>query len=195
MHLILALAVLWLALSGFWSAWFLTLGAASCALAWWLARRLGVGGWRADAAGRRLKPLALVAYWAWLLGEIGKANFDVMRRIWHPAMPLSPTVFHLPAAGMSDLAQVTYANSITLTPGTIAINLTDDEIEVHALSADARDELLGGEMRRRVERIETMPANTVTPATVTPAMQKSNAAQQDHAAQNDNAATTTPAQS
>ncbi len=118
---------------------------------------LGVGGWRADAAGRRLKPLALAGYWAWLLWEIGKANFDVMRRIWDPAMPLSPTVFRVPAAGMSDLAQVTYANSITLTPGTIAINLSDDAIEVHALSSDSRAQLLGGEMRRRVERIEQSP--------------------------------------
>lgn len=154
MHLLLVLAVLWIALSGFWTAWLLILGVASSLLAWWIARRLGVGGWRADAAGRRLKPLALAGYWAWLLWEIGKANFDVMRRIWDPAMPLSPTVFRVPAAGMSDLAQVTYANSITLTPGTIAINLSDDAIEVHALSSDSRAQLLGGEMRRRVERIE-----------------------------------------
>lgn len=154
MPLLLALAVLWIGLSGFWTAWLLTLGVVSCLLTLWVARRMGVGGWRADAAGRRLRPLALAAYWCWLLWEIAKASFDVMRRILDPAMPLSPTVFRVPTAGMSDLAQVTYANSITLTPGTIAINLGDDEIEVHALSADSRDQLLGGEMRRRVEQVE-----------------------------------------
>lgn len=154
MPLFLALAVLWICLSGFWTTWLLSLGAVSCLLAWWVARRLGVGVWRGEAAGRRLRPLALAGYWGWLLLEIGKANLDVMRRILDPAMPLSPTVFRVPTAGMSDLAQVTYANSITLTPGTIAINLGDDEIEVHALSADSRDQLLGGEMRRRVEQVE-----------------------------------------
>jgi len=154
MYLFLALAVLWIALSGFWSAWLLSLGVASCLLALWVARRMAVGGWRADAAGRRLRPLALAGYWCWLLWEIGKSGVDVMRRILHPSLPLSPTVFRVPTAGMSDLAQVTYANSITLTPGTIAINLGDDEIEVHALSAESREQLQGGEMRRRVERIE-----------------------------------------
>jgi len=168
MHLALVLAVLWLALSGLLTAWLLSLGAASCALAWWVARRMAVGGWRADAAGRRLKPLALAGYWAWLLWEIGKANFDVMRRIWHPAMPLSPTVFRVSTAGMSDLAQVTYANSITLTPGTIAINLSDDAIEVHALSADSKTQLQDGEMRRRVEQVEQpAPSAQATQATHT----------------------------
>jgi len=182
MPLLLALALLWICLSGFWTAWLLVLGVASCLVVLWIAKRIGVGEWRREAAGRRLRPLALLAYWAWLLWEIGKANFDVMRRIWHPAMPLSPTVFHLPAGGMSDLAQVTYANSITLTPGTIAINLTDDAIEVHALSADARDELLGGEMRRRVERIETTAGKSVTPTTPSPTPTNDNAAQVDNAA-------------
>jgi len=146
----------------------LSLGVLSCALAWRVSRRLAVGGWRADADGRRLRPLALLGYWAWLAWQIAKASFDVMRRIWHPAIPLSPTVFRVPVGAMSDLAQVTYANSITLTPGTVAINLSDDTIEVHALSAESRDELLGGEMRRRVERIETMPEKSATQATPSP---------------------------
>jgi len=195
MPLLLALALLWICLSGFWTAWLLVLGVASCLVVLWIAKRIGVGEWRREAAGRRLRPLALARYWAWLLWEIGKANFDVMRRIWHPAMPLSPTVFRVPAGGMSDLAQVTYANSITLTPGTIAINLSDDAIEVHALSADARDELLGGEMRRRVERIETTAGKSVTPTTPSPTPTtpspmptNTNAAQNANTAQVDDAA-------
>ena len=56
----------------------------------------------------------------------------------------------LPLAQKSDLAKVIYANAITLTPGTVSVQLDDDTITVHALSKEAADALKTGDMASRV---------------------------------------------
>ena len=53
----------------------------------------------------------------------------------------------------SDLGKVIYANSITLTPGTISVEVANDEILVHALSKGGAEDLLTGKMDRRVTRM------------------------------------------
>jgi len=79
-----------------------------------------------------------------------RSNIDVARRILSPGVPISPKLIEVPASQRTDLGKVIYANSITLTPGTISIRIRDGMILVHALSEEAADELLQGEMDRRV---------------------------------------------
>jgi multicomponent Na+:H+ antiporter subunit E len=57
-----------------------------------------------------------------------------------------------PARDLPDLLQVVYANAITLTPGTLSLDVDDDRIEVHSLEQAGIDELRDGEMLRQVRR-------------------------------------------
>ncbi|MDH3228333.1 MAG: Na+/H+ antiporter subunit E, partial [Alphaproteobacteria bacterium] len=85
---------------------------------------------------------------------IVKANIDVAKRVWSPSLPISPTLFLLPTSQPGALGQVIYANSITLTPGTVSVSLEDGKILVHAIAKEVGDDLATGEMDRRVTRLE-----------------------------------------
>ena len=148
----MVLAALWFALSGHTSTLMLSLGAASCLLVLWLSVRMRlVGG---DKTGTSIKPIAFVTYCVWLLGEIVKANLDVSKRILTPGPSFDPVIITVKADQVSEVGRVINANSITLTPGTLAIEVGEQDIEVHALSAAAADDLAAGEIGRRVCLIE-----------------------------------------
>ncbi len=96
----------------------------------------------------------MLAYVPWLILEVIKSNIDVAKRIWQPTMPISPTIVTVKASQKTALGLVIHANSITLTPGTLSIDVEPGLIEVHALSADSIPDLESGEMDRRVARLE-----------------------------------------
>ena len=83
-----------------------------------------------------------------------KANLDVARRVMQREPDISPVLLDIPMEQMSEVGQVTYANSITLTPGTVAVVLDPGVITVHALTQAAADDLAAGEMGRRVGALE-----------------------------------------
>ena len=113
---------------------------------------------RADLIDRETHPVLLkpsiLLYWLWLAREIIKSNLDVARRILTPGLPISPNVFKVRTTQQSDLGRVTYANSITLVPGTVAMDVDEDVITVHALTQEAAADLKRGEMNRRVCDVE-----------------------------------------
>ena len=86
--------------------------------------------------------------------EIIKSNIDVTLRILDPKLRISPNVIRVRATQRSDLGRVTYANSITLVPGTVAMSVEADEITVHALTWDVAADLQRGEMDRRITAME-----------------------------------------
>lgn len=149
--LALVLFALWLLLSGHYVPLLIGLGALSVLLVVTIALRMDV----VDREGHpiHLSPKALL-YWPWLAWEIVKANLDVARRILDPRLPISPIVIRLKASQKSDLGRVIYANSITLTPGTVSIDIDGEHIEVHALTREAAQALRTGDMDRRVTRFE-----------------------------------------
>ena len=113
---------------------------------------------RMDVIDREAVPLHItfgaLLYWPWLLWEIVKANLDVTKRVLGFA-PISPTMVRIKATQKTDLGLVTFANSITLTPGTISIDVEQDGyILVHALSHDGAKGVSDGEMDRRVTALE-----------------------------------------
>jgi multicomponent Na+:H+ antiporter subunit E len=89
-----------------------------------------------------------------LLLAIFRSNIDVALRILNPRLPISPTLIRTRASQKHALGKVIYANSITLTPGTVSVEVEDDLILVHALSRKSAGELQEGEMDRRVTAIE-----------------------------------------
>ncbi|MCB2055678.1 MAG: Na+/H+ antiporter subunit E [Geminicoccaceae bacterium] len=148
-----ALSVLWILLSGYLDhALLLYLGAVSVVLC-------VVISWRMGLLDREGHPVELVfrglLYWPWLGKEIVLANIDVAKAIigWGGAAP-DPTMFDVRASQKTAVGLVTYANSITLTPGTVTVAAEGDRLTIHALTSGAVEGLAGGEMDRRVRWFE-----------------------------------------
>jgi len=111
-----------------------------------------------DVVDGESQPLDLTftipVYWLWLIKEVVVANVAVARCVWQGASSISPSIIKVKANQKTDLGIVIYANSITLTPGTVSIDLEGNEITVHALTKESAADLLTGEMDRRVCRVE-----------------------------------------
>ena len=147
----LFLFALWVLLSGHYTPLMLLFGVLSTLFVVFLATR-------ADLIDRETQPvlikLSVLFYWVWLGREIIKSNIDVTRRILSPGLPISPTVFTVRAGQKTELGRVTYANSITLVPGTVTMDVDKDVFTVHALTREAAADLKRGEMNRRVCNVE-----------------------------------------
>jgi multicomponent Na+:H+ antiporter subunit E len=148
----LLLAALWVGLSGFFDVIHLTFGAVSVTLVSLLSHRHLTGGGSVAVGMARLLRLAL--YIPWLLWQIALANLDVMLRIFG-LKAIDPCVIRFTPELVSDFGRATLANSITLTPGTVTVDITDEgEFIVHALNREAADEVLSRVMETKVRRIE-----------------------------------------
>ncbi len=145
------LMAFWLAMSGHYTPFLLSVGVGCVLLCVWIAYRMHV----ADEEGQ---PIHLYSsaprYWAWLWVEIFKSAIDVSRRIWHPSLPISPTMTRVRASQKTDVGLATYANSITLTPGTITTGVEDKILTVYALTREGADDVQSGEMDRKVSEFE-----------------------------------------
>jgi len=152
-RLVITMAATWLLLSGYFKAQLLIEGALSVALVIWLARRMGVLTHRGQPIYFRF--FHIFKYWGWLAKQILISNIDVTRRILARDMPIRPTLRRVRATPDTDMGRAIYANSITLTPGTTAINFTlDEHILVHALHEDSLKELEAGEMADHIRDVE-----------------------------------------
>ena len=100
------------------------------------------------------KPLKLVEYLCWLIGQIIMANIEVAKIILHPKLPISPSMKTIKITQQTDLGRTIYANSITLTPGTVAVLVEDETILVHSLTEQTYQDLAKNEMDARVTRLE-----------------------------------------
>ena len=101
-----------------------------------------------------LIPWRIIAYWSWLIKEIMLSTWAVSKMILSPKSRISPKVVWLPADDMSDIQKVIYANSITLTPGTLTIEVENSRLEIHTLRGDMLDPLERGDMADRVRKLE-----------------------------------------
>ena len=149
--LVTVLVVFWLLWSGHYTGLLISLGAASVILVVWICHRMDV----VDHEGQPLAlRLTVLTYWLWLAGEIVKSSIDVAKRVLFPSEGITPIVARLEASQKTLVGRVTYANSITLTPGTVTIDINDKELNVHALTLDGISELGKGEMDHRVAAVE-----------------------------------------
>jgi multicomponent Na+:H+ antiporter subunit E len=128
---VLALSVFWFSLSGETSPLFLFLFLVSLLVTLWLSARLEVID--RDASPYHRIP-NLVLYLPWLGVEVVKSNVAVLRAVVSPGR-ISPGFLRVPSGCKSDLARTVFANSITLTPGTVTVDIEDGVFVVHALEA------------------------------------------------------------
>lgn len=153
--LIVLLAVVWLAWSGHFEPLLLSFGVGSVLLTVWVSWRLQVVGDEGQPLSWGTRPLT---YGPWLIGAIITANIDVLQRILG-FKPVEPTWTIVPAKQKSNLGRVVFANSITLTPGTVSVDIYERDqahyILVNAISPDGAADLdNGGEMGERCQRLE-----------------------------------------
>ena len=150
-YLSLFLAAFWLLISDYNTILILSLGVASIAFVLFIAHRM-------DVVDHESQPLHLTTklpgFYAWLIKEIICANILVVKHIWLGNRRISPTLTTIKASQKTDMGKVIYANSITLTPGTVSVSLDDDKITVHALLHKSIKDLEAGEMDRRVTELE-----------------------------------------
>ena len=147
--LLLALLLSWLLWSGIYKPLLLWLGFFSCLLSVWLAQRMGF--FYHTLPLRML--LRLPAYWWWLLREVIYSSLQVARLILSPSLPISPTMVELTTTEASDVGKVILGNSITLSPGTVTIDMHEDRLLVHCLTRESALALLEQEAQRRTTKL------------------------------------------
>lgn len=145
------LFVFWLVLSGHYTVLITTFGVLTVLLTLYMARRMYI----IDEEGH---PIQLVFramfYWPWLAVEIAKSAISVSRLIIDPKLPITPTMKTVKPSQRSALGVNNYANSITLTPGTISVDVNRHEILVHAIQREGAEDVEAGEMDRRATAFE-----------------------------------------
>ncbi len=147
----LTLAVFWLSNSGHYTVLISSLGAIAIGIVVYIAHRM-------DVIDHESQPLHLThkmpVYYLWLIKEIVLSNITVVKHIWLGNKTISPTFATITASQKTEIGRVIYANSITLTPGTVTVDLEGDKLLVHALLEDSIKELEAGEMDKRVTQLE-----------------------------------------
>lgn len=150
------LFALWLMMSGIYKPLIVSFGLVSSIGVALIVRRMDqVDGSRLELS---LSPLRFLAYFGWLLVEIVKANWAVTRIILARRPRTHQHMFFVPASQRTNLGQVVFANSITLTPGTITVETEPGRFLVHALDFGPQVPGELAEMDRRVAACETSGA-------------------------------------
>lgn len=137
----------WVLWSGQFTPLLLALGVFSCLLTTYLTRRMGYFDKEVFALRFGVR---LFSYWAWLAKEVLRSSIDVARVVVNPRLPISPQIIEIKATANHPVDQAILGNSITLTPGTLAFDVHRGRIQVHCLTIAGADDLMSGEMDRRV---------------------------------------------
>ena len=143
---------IWILLSGKFDAFHLTLGLISCAIVSYLSSDLLFPS--LEIRGFWGQCFRFARYIPWLMLQIMKANLHVLYLTFHPRMAelIDPKIVRFRSRLESDLALVTFANSITLTPGTITVDVsTHGDFRVHAID-EASGDPLPVEMEERIAK-------------------------------------------
>ena len=150
---------LWLVLSGEFYPEFIVAGAVASASVVLMAGHLVH-----PAAAEHYQPLPrsfrwlaatilrFLAYLVWLTKEIAIANMQVTYQVLHPSLPISPRLMRFRTALRMEPSLLLFAHSITLTPGTITVNLDGDEFIIHALSHASVQAVEEGRMQQKIAR-------------------------------------------
>ncbi len=136
--LFVILGLLWLGLSGlYYKPLIVGFGVFSCVLCVWIMSRLGL--LSGEGPIKDFRPVAALRYLFWLTVEIGKADWAVTRAILSPELPRRQRLISVPCLQSTDLGRTLFANSITITPGTVTVETEGGEFIVHALTDEAAD--------------------------------------------------------
>jgi len=147
--LFIILLIVWLLMSGHYTFLITTLGVLSCIFCVYLAKRAKL----IDDEGLPLIFFPrLTNYLLWLFREIVNSNISTAKAII--TGKINPEIFTVKVSQISEVGKVTYANSITLTPGTVTTQINKNTFEIHALNSDFGDDVRSGQMDKKVKWLE-----------------------------------------
>lgn len=160
--LFVILAVFWFLLSGRVGVQYFLFMVATVGIVIWMNPERPFRGVEESFEGvgisGRLKAVKYVLWYvAWLTWNVVKANIEVAKLILHPRLPIRPELLVFDTTLEHDLAKVLVANSITLTPGTVTIDLKDDRYLVHALIPESAAAVTGGFLQNTIAPIFAEP--------------------------------------
>ncbi|MBW2039816.1 MAG: Na+/H+ antiporter subunit E [Deltaproteobacteria bacterium] len=143
------LFVFWIFISGHLDWWHLSWGVLCCALVAYISHDFLFKDIRSK--GKIKETINFIKYIPWLLYQIIRANIYIAYLALHPRMPklIDPHIIRFKTKLKKDLSLVTFANSITLTPGTITVLIKDGYFYVHAIDRTVA-EALPGKMEDRI---------------------------------------------
>ena len=147
----IALFFFWIILSGQLDAFHLTLGVIASLVTAFFSHDMMFQETSLSLGTRIRHSYRFCLYLIWLSGQILVANIYVLRLVFHPRLKevLDPQFVTFKTSLTDDFAKFVFANSITLTPGTVTVRITGDEFIVHAISAKIAQSL-PGDMERRI---------------------------------------------
>ncbi len=145
--LLCVFAIAWLLWSGIYKPMVLGLGAFSCVVAVVFASRMGFFAQSSELLSmiRRLP-----RYWLWLGGEILVSSWKVARIVLNPSLKVEPTMVEIKASDLEEMGQTILGNSITLSPGTVTIDIDEGELLVHCLKEEDARALQQGDLINRI---------------------------------------------
>jgi len=149
----ITLLVLWLLMSGIYEPMLIGFGVVSVVLVLIVTKRMDAQD--DDQIEIRLSPIRFARYLLWLMMEIARANWAVTKIVLSRKMPIRQHLFAVPYTQKTDVGQVIFANSITLTPGTITVETEGGHFLVHAVAYSAEDPAALADMCARVTETET----------------------------------------
>lgn len=152
---VVMLLALWLILSGHWDPFHIGMGVAAVAFVVWINRPVRAVPLGADGefSRRPIRLLRLIAYLPWLFWQMFTSGIYVAYLALHPRVPISPLLLRFRSFEPGVPAQVVLGNSITLTPGTLTLEIEGQVLTVHALTERTADDFLHGSMPRRVAHL------------------------------------------
>ena len=143
----------WVIFSGVFDAFHLGLGLISCGIVTWLSSNFLFHNKGKGLAARLAEALRFVGYALWLLWQVVQANIHVLKLAFAPDnREIRPRLVRFRTSLKSEFARYVFANSITLTPGTVTLDVDGDEFVVHAISKHVAEDL-PGEMEKRVAAV------------------------------------------
>jgi len=144
------LSTFWLLLSGYIQPLLLGFGTVSVIVVLFVLKRMDDVDQEKQEIGTGLR---LMQYFPWLIWQVITSSLQVTKLIWGPTDKLSPSVATIKVDNVPPKRRALYANSITLTPGTLSVDLVGDEITVHALQKSSIDELEQKAMENKITQI------------------------------------------
>ena len=149
--LALLLFAFWLLLSGHYTPFLIGSGAVSCLVVVWVTKRKQ----NLDEESVPIEAFrGAVTYFPWLVYEVWKASLAVARIVLQPKMAISPVMTVVDCRTKTAVGLATYANSITLTPGTVTAGQRGKRLVVYALVAAGADDVETGAMEDVVLKFE-----------------------------------------
>jgi len=141
----------WVVLSGKFSVFFLGIGVVVCLLAALVAVCVRGGDIKLKSFLRTM--VYWPFYFMWLFKEVVVASIFVTCRVWKVDIVISPVFAWVPVTNISDFGLTVFANSITITPGTVSVSVADDKIRVHVLVEEKLADLKKGDMEKKVKQL------------------------------------------